>query len=213
MNRNVHNTRLRQAMYKISRRWRSGALRGGAAVIRGALAAVAVGLLTCAVAADRAPLEKTTAPANCDTPQHHQFDFWVGDWQVFDADSNQLVAFDRVEKHTQGCIIQQNLTVLTDLYRRPGVKYRLSGIGVNRFDGEAWLQMWADNQWGAIFLRGSLDATGSMVLISVIPSRNRDVKLVYEKQADGSVRNLQYVAPAGSGKWTKYGDLIYRPNR
>jgi len=27
------------------------------------------------------------------------------------------------------------------------------------------------------------------------------------------VRILQYVAPAGSGKWVKYGDLIYRPNR
>ena len=33
----------------------------------------------------------------CDTPQHHQFDFWVGDWQVFEAKSNQLVGYDRVE--------------------------------------------------------------------------------------------------------------------
>lgn len=174
---------------------------------------VALGLSVVAAAGERAPLEQTAAPARCDTPQHHQFDFWVGDWQVFDAETNQLVAFDRVEKHTEGCIIQQNLTFLTDLYRRPGVKYRLAGIGVNRFDGEAWLQMWADNQWGAIVLRGSLDTNGSMVLVTVIPSRNRDVKLVYENRPDGTVRNLQYVAPAGSGKWVKYGDLIYRPNR
>ncbi|MGB6310762.1 MAG: hypothetical protein WBF89_23505 [Steroidobacteraceae bacterium] len=189
--------------------------RGAAAAILGASAALALSLFSASscAAADRAPLEQTTAPASCDTPEHHQFDFWVGDWQVFDADSHQLVALDRVEKHSQGCIIQQNLTFLTDLYRRPGVKYRLAGISVNRFDGEAWLQMWADNQWGAIFLRGSLDARGAMVLVSVIPSRNRDVKLVYEKRADGTVRNLQYVAPAGSGKWVKYGDLIYRPNR
>jgi hypothetical protein len=39
------------------------------------------------------------------------------------------------------------------------------------------------------------------------------VKLVYENHPDGTVRILQYVAPAGSGKWVKYGDLIYRPNR
>ncbi len=187
----------------------------GAAVFSAAIA-ICAGLAAAASAAPSAeppPLEQTTAPANCDTPQHHQFDFWVGDWQVFDARTHQLVALDRVEKHSQGCIIQQNMTFLTDLYRRPGVKYRLAGIGINRFDGEAWLQMWADNQWGAIFLRGSLDAHGAMVLVSVIPSRNRDVKLVYERQADGTVRNLQYVAPAGSGKWVKYGDLIYRPNR
>jgi hypothetical protein len=164
-------------------------------------------------AAQTTPLEQTTAPASFDTPQHHQLDFWVGDWQVFDAETNQLVAFERVEKHSQGCIVQENLTFLTDMYRRPGVKYRLAGIGVNRFDGEQWLQMWADNQWGAILLRGAPDADGNMVFVTVIPSRKRDVKLVYENRADGTVRILQYVAPAGSGKWVKYGDLINRPNR
>jgi len=164
-------------------------------------------------AAERAPLEQTTAPASCDTPQHHQLDFWVGDWQVYDAETSQLVALDRVEKQYEGCIIQENLTFVTDMYRRPGVKVRLAGIGVNRFDGEQWLQMWADNQWGAIFLRGAPTAEGNMVFVTVIPSRNRDVKLVYEKHADGTVRILQYVAPAGSGKWVKYGDLINRPNR
>lgn len=164
-------------------------------------------------AAETPALEQTTAPATCDTPQHHQLDFWVGSWQVFDAETNQLVALERVEKHSEGCIVQENLTFLTDMYRRPGVKYRLAGIGVNRFDGEVWLQMWADNQWGAIFLRGAPDADGNMVFVTVIPSRKRDVKLVYENRPDGTVRILQYVAPAGSGKWVKYGDLINRPNR
>jgi hypothetical protein len=188
--------------------------------IAGASAAVLLGVSAVALdspeqarAADTMALEQTTAPATCDTPQHHQLDFWVGNWQVFDAKTNQLVAFERVEKHLEGCIVQENLTFLTDMYRRPGVKYRLAGIGVNRFDGEHWLQMWADNQWGAIFLRGAPDADGNMVFVTVIPSRKRDVKLVYENHPDGTVRILQYVAPAGSGKWVKYGDLIYRPNR
>ncbi|MBV8497213.1 MAG: hypothetical protein JO361_10565 [Gammaproteobacteria bacterium] len=164
-------------------------------------------------AAETAPLEQTTAPATCDTPQHHQLDFWVGDWQVFDAATNRLVALDQVRKRFAGCIVEENLTFLTDMYRRPGVQVRLAGIAVNRFDGTQWLQMWADNQWGAIFLRGTPGAEGDMVFVTVIPSRERDVKLVYRKGADGTVRILQYVAPAGSGKWQKYGDLINRPNR
>jgi hypothetical protein len=150
----------------------------------------------------------------CDTPQHHQFDFWVGDWQVFDAkNNNQLVGFDHVEKHSHGCIVQQNLAMLTDLYRRPGVAFRLAGISVNRFDGESWLEMWADNQWGAIVLKGMPEGGKAMVLKSITPSRNRDLRLVWEKHPDGSVRALQYVAPAGTEKWELYGDLIYRPNR
>jgi len=182
--------------------------------IRSIAIASAAALLSVSVrAAETMSLEQTTAPATCDTPQHHQLDFWVGDWQVFDAATNQLVAFDRVEKHTEGCIVQENLTFLTDMYRRPGVKYRLAGISINRFDGENWLQMWADNQWGAIFLRGAPNADGNMEFVTAIPSRKRDVKLVYQNLADGTVRILQYVTPAGTGKWVKYGDLIYRRNR
>jgi hypothetical protein len=158
-------------------------------------------------------LEPAAAAVSCDTPAHHQMDFWVGEWQVFDATTKQLVAFDRVEKQYEGCILKETLNFVTDMYRRPGAKVRLAGIAVNRFDGESWLQMWADNQWGAILLRGRATATGNMEFVSVIPSRNRDVKLVYEKHTDGTLRILQYVAPAGSGKWTKYGDLEYRPNR
>jgi hypothetical protein len=157
-------------------------------------------------------LEQTAAPATCDTPQHHQLDFWVGDWQVFDAATNQLVAIDRVQKDYEGCVITERLTFLTDMYRRPAIKVRLSGIAINRFDGEHWVQMWADNQWGAILMRGAPNTQGNMEFVSVIPSRNRDVKLVYEKQSDGTFRILQYVAPAGSGQWTKYGDLRYRAN-
>jgi hypothetical protein len=178
-----------------------------------AILSAAVLPVVSARAAETVALEQTTAPATCDTPQHHELDFWVGDWQVFDADTNQLVAFERVEKHSEGCIVQENLTFLTDMYRRPGARYRLAGIGVNRFDGENWMQMWADNQWGAIFLRGAPDADGNMVFVTAIPSRKREVKLVYENRADGTVRILQYVAPAGTAKWVKYGDLIYRRNR
>jgi hypothetical protein len=178
-----------------------------------AIAAAVVLLCLSVRAEETVALEQTAAPASCDTPQHHQLDFWLGDWQVFDAKTKQLVAFERVEKHTEGCIVQENLTFLTDMYRRPGVKYRLAGISINRFDGEQWLQMWADNQWGAIVFRGALNAAGNMEFVTAIPSRNRDVKLVYENRTDGTVRILQYVTPAGAGKWVNYGDLIYRRNR
>ncbi len=161
----------------------------------------------------QAPLEQTLAPARCDRPEHHQLDFWVGDWQVFDTATHQLIAFDQVEKQYEDCVLIEHLDFLTDTYRRPGMPMRLAGLAIVRFDGERWLQMWADNQWGAIVLRGAADASGNMEFVSVLPSRQRDVRLVYEPHADGTLRILQYVAPAGSGKWAKYGDLSYRRNR
>jgi hypothetical protein len=158
-------------------------------------------------------LEETTAPATCDQPQHRQLDFWLGDWQVFDGATRRLVAYDRVEKTYEGCVVEEHLSFLTDMYRRPGVQARLAGVAISRFDGESWLQMWADNQWGAVLLRGSPNAAGDMEFQTVTPSRDRDVKLTYHMHVDGTLEILQYVAPAGSGKWTQYADLIYRRNR
>lgn len=155
----------------------------------------------------------TVAISACDTPEDRQFDFWLGDWRVIDAHSGRLVGFDQVRGRLGGCVIQQSLTMLTDLYRKPALGYRMAGMSISRFDGQAWLQMWADDQWGAIVMRGGPHSGDSMVLTSIVPSRGRDVRLVWRKYPDGALHILQYVAPAGSGKWTQYGDLIYLRNR
>ncbi len=151
--------------------------------------------------------------STCDGPPFHEFDFWVGTWQVYDLDTHRLVAFDRVEKREAGCVLEEHLHFLSNLYRRPGVVRRLAGISISRFDGEQWLQMWADNQWGAIALRGVATAPGELTFETIIPSRGRDVRLVYERLADGDVRMQQYIAPKGSGQWVRYGNLLYRRNR
>lgn len=153
------------------------------------------------------------SPPTCNGAPFHALDFWIGAWQVFDADTSRLVAFDRVDKRAAGCIIEEHLHFLTDLYRRPGVSRRLAGISISRFDGERWLQMWADNQWGAIALRSVAINPDKLVFETVIPSRGRDVRLVYQRLPDGEARIRQYVAPTGSGRWTQYGNLLYRPNR
>lgn len=148
----------------------------------------------------------------CETPEEREFDFWVGDWRVVDARSGRLVGFDRVRRRLRGCVIQQSLSMLTDLYRKPGLGYRMAGMSISRFDGKAWLQMWADDQWGAIVMRGAPAGGDAMVLTSIVPSRGRDVRLVWRKYPGGTLHILEYVAAAGSGNWANYGDLIYLRN-
>jgi hypothetical protein len=183
---------------------------GGAALLAWTCATGATPSATPSVA----PPPAAPPGALCETAAHHQFDFWLGDWQVFDVlDHGALVGHDHVVQEADGCIVQQNLQMLSDLYRRPGVPYRMFGLSINRFDGERWLELWADNQWGAIALAGGPDDHYAMVLNTIIPSRRRDLRLVWELHVDGSVEITQYIAPAGSGKWDKYGDLVYRRNR
>jgi hypothetical protein len=154
---------------------------------------------------------EAAATKPCDAAPYHQFDFWLGDWRVYDGTNGQLVAKDHIELQFEGCVVQQTLNFVTDMYRKPGVAYRLAGASTSRFDGQQWLQLWVDNQWGAIIMKGAPAKDGDMVLDTVIPSRGRDVRLIWKRQPGGVVRILQYVADTGSGKWEQYGDLIYRP--
>ena len=202
--------------------WQSGFCesRGSSPRKRAALKGVRLGmtrvgvillaLMACGTTAAAAAEPATAAP--CDAAVYRQLDFWLGRWQVYDGDSGRLVATDRIEKRLGGCVVEQNMTFVTDMYRRPGVAYRLAGASTSRFDGQQWLQIWVDNQWGAITMAGAADKDGSMVFNTIIPSRGRDVRLVWQPQPEGAVRILQYVAPTGSGKWEKYGDLLYRPD-
>jgi hypothetical protein len=168
-------------------------------------------VLLLAMAAPRlARAAEPVATKPCDAAPYHQFDFWLGDWRVYDGVTGQLVAKDHIETQFAGCVVQQTMSFVTDMYRRPGVAYRLAGASTSRFDGQQWLQLWVDNQWGAIIMKGTPTKDGAMVLDTVIPSRGRDVRLIWKLEPGGVVRILQYVADTGSGKWEEYGDLIYR---
>ena len=77
--------------------------RGSAAIRYTTGVCAAILLTSSSLPVPAAPAAQAVPAAGpCDTPQHHQFDFWVGDWQVFEAKSNRLVGYDRVEKHSHG---------------------------------------------------------------------------------------------------------------
>lgn len=147
--------------------------------------------------------------APCAGADYRQFDFWLGDWQVLDGKTGQAIAIDHIDALYGDCVIRQRLRFTGATYRRPGTPFPLAGLSISRFDGQQWLQIWADNQWGAIVLKGNRRDDGAIELNSVLPSRGRDVRLVWRPMADG-VRIEQFGAKTGSGAWERYEDLVYR---
>lgn len=169
------------------------------------------GCLATALGASGAAAAEAPASSPCGAPLHHQFDFWVGRWSVYDRGDGRLIARDEVTKTYAGCVVEQRLVFFGDTYRHPGVSFPLAGLSVSRFDGERWVQAWVDNQWGAILMAGRPGPDSAMTLESVTPSRGRDVRLIWRRRPHGEVEIVQDVAKAGSGAWTRYGDLLYRP--
>jgi hypothetical protein len=49
-----------------------------------------------------------TQSAPCASPAFHQFDFWIGDWAVFDVESPAKVAHARIDSILDGCVIRED---------------------------------------------------------------------------------------------------------
>lgn len=149
----------------------------------------------------------------CDSPIHHQFDFWLGDWQVFDAATSQLVAMDHIEKQFEGCAVVQKMTWVSDQFRNPHYKYRLAGMSLNVVRGDQWVAMWVDNTYGGgLLVEGGLQADGSIALTTPTPRGGRYTRGVWIPNPDGTVRNVGYLSKDGKGGWTRYFEYLYKPN-
>ena len=95
---------------------------------------------------------------SCTAPEHRQFDFWLGDWDVFDFSSGskgQLAGTNRVVKLLKDCVIQENWE------GSAGGK----GSSFNSYFAldQQWHQTWVDDSGFRLELAGALK-DGKMVL-------------------------------------------------
>jgi len=52
-------------------------------------------------------LAQSSSPCACCTANHQAFDFWVGDWTVYDSSGN-IIGTNEVVKFQDGCVLQEN---------------------------------------------------------------------------------------------------------
>jgi len=71
-------------------------------------AALCVALLARAVLAQSAPPPSPPpAPPPCAAPEYRQFDFWIGDWNVYGPDGS-LAGTNDVTRELDGCVLQEH---------------------------------------------------------------------------------------------------------
>lgn len=92
----------------------------------------------------------------CESAALHEFDFWLGEWQVFDKETGKLIAYDRIEKDFGNCVVLQRWTSLDDTFRAESTPSRMRGMSLSGHNGNEWVQIWADNMGGTVVLRGGL---------------------------------------------------------
>jgi len=149
-------------------------------------------------------LAQPQAAGACETPEHRQFDFWVGRWDVY-GPKGKKAGENRIEVIADGC-------ALLEQWSGSG---GFNGKSLNIYDAgdRRWHQTWVDSGGTLLVLAGGL-VERSMVMSAVTPGTTDPTKTVQQRitwtpAADGSVRQLWESSADGGRTWTVVFDGRY----
>ena len=134
-----------------------------------------------------------------DDPPHRQFDFWLGNWDVYTDD--ELVGKNTIVLLQNGYVLQENW--VSEKQNFTGTSYSFYNPKIKK-----WQQVWVDKNGSNLLLKGSF-SDGKMVLSSELDSNmgepesihkitwtllpNGDVKQIWESTVDqGKNWNIQF---------------------
>jgi hypothetical protein len=148
-------------------------------------------------AAAQAPAQ----PTPCSASEARQFDFWIGDWDVF-VSGGKLGGTNRIER-MYGCVLHESWKSAS-----------IEGQSVNVFDADrgVWHQTWIDSNAGLLVLEGAF-RDGAMTMSDRNLPGKKDAlqvnEITWTPNADGSVRQHWRVSADGGKTWTTSFDGKY----
>lgn len=125
---------------------------------------------------------KKTVP--CSTPEYQQFDYWIGNWNVYDT-NGKLIGSNNVVKMTNACAIQENWD--SKVSDSKGTSYNYYNASDN-----TWNQVWVDNTGFSLTLKGSFHDNQMKLRSELIKNNKGDFhhQITWTKNDDNSVTQV-----------------------
>jgi hypothetical protein len=137
--------------------------------------------------------QNTSKP--CSAPEASQFDFWVGSWTLYSADT--VTGSNTIYKVMDGCTVQEN-------FENPKTAYSGKSWSVYNPATKTWQQTWVDNQGGYIDLTGKFE-DGKMTLFTqtrTLPNgKQQQFRMLYSNISDKSFDWDWDVTTDGGASW------------
>ena len=168
----------------------------------GLISIVLVAGSTCVAAQ---PVTSAESPkANpCVAPEYKQFDFWIGDWSVYELNTTTVAAYVRVTSILDGCVLHEQYE---------GVDGH-KGESFSSYDAtrKIWQQSWVTNRGELLVIQGQLK-NGEMVLSGADRTADGKERLVRGiwKPINLGVRETAVRSTDGGKTWTPWFDLVFR---
>jgi hypothetical protein len=158
-------------------------------------------LTAAALSADGVSAQQSQPPA-CTSPEHRQFDFWIGSWEVVDS-AGTVLGSNRITSTLAGCVLHEQWTGAR------GVR----GESLNIYDRTTgrWHQSWVDSAGNLLQLDGGLE-NGAMVMRGQTRTADgaaQQQRITWRRLDDGSVLQL-WESSADGTEWTTVFRGLYR---
>jgi len=176
-----------------------------AAVVVAAVHMVSVAPIRAQEVESDQPAPRPAPACSTQASPYRDFDFWVGDWEVFDPETGNRLGANRVTLRENGCLVVEEWT-------SDGGG---SGMSMNFYDPlqGAWRQVWQSAP-GFIDYTGGLDDEGRMVLEGTLHSNVRGTSVPFKGRwtpnDDGTVLQ-EFWQREDSGEWQTWFRGLYRP--
>jgi hypothetical protein len=181
----------------------------GLSACRTLIWALSGALLTLSSIANAHGVTRPSPPAGCNTAESHQWDFWVGKWEVRPYGSDTVIAHSLIEKRYAGCALREN-------WMPVGHEIAGGGGSLSTYDPRLrkWLQTWVDSSGSRVDLQGGF-AAGIMTIAGVWRDfrgvgQDALVRMRYERLRDGQVRQWADSSVDGGKSWKPSFDFRYR---
>lgn len=141
-------------------------------------------------------------PAPCSAPEHRQFDFWVGEWEVRDPAGRVVGTNSIAREYDAGCVLVERWRGASGF---AGTSQNFWHAGDGR-----WHQNWIDHRaTGPLWLVGGLDGRGAMVMTDVDPDATPRNRITWTPNPDDTVRQRWEQSSDGGATWTTVFDGLY----
>lgn len=142
-----------------------------------------------------------SSPPPCDSPQHRQFDFWIGEWEVRTPDG-KVAGRNVVTLDLERCVVHEHWTGASGM----------RGESFNMWDRDrnVWHQTWVNSRGQLLVLEGAFEE-GAMRLVGdsgPVTKRVRN-RITWTASGDG-VRQVWEMSTDAGKSWQVAFDGRYR---
>ena len=149
-------------------------------------------------------VQSVTAQKPCSRPEFRQFDFWVGEWNVFVTGTTQLAGHSLIQMISGGCAILEN-------WDSPAS----TGKSINFIDPvtHKWKQSWAGSYAGGIqeFTNGEYKDGAMRFEFATTDAAGHKLigRFIFYDEKPGQVRQFNETSNNNGKTWTTGYDFTY----